>query len=154
MPSGGQNAGGQNAEKSLSGAQKPPDPLPTTAFPKQQRQAQWPRSRPDGQAPRGLERRALRLPRENRVGISPDCSLLGRGYPGNGLLDAPVETRGWVEQPRRGPGVLGGAEALSYLPAGIRCAGSSAPGPAASSWAQIRPVWSSWGQRRLEIISR
>lgn len=93
-------SGAQSAEKLLAGAQKPVDPYPTKAFSKQQGRAHPPRSRPGRQAPAGVTvKRTLRLPRENREGISPDCSLRICGYPGNRLLDAskePVETpAGW-----------------------------------------------------------
>lgn len=101
------------------------------------------------------ENRAPFTGRKSGADVAPTVPSRG-GVPRDG---GPWIAQGACGDPGRGssPGPAPdprAAEAVAYLPAGTRCADSSAPGPAASSWAQLRPAWSSCGQLRLEMISR
>lgn len=150
----------QNTEKMLSGAQKPLRPLPAKAFPKQQGKVDPPGAgRAAKLCKRSRRNRAAFTERKSGADLAPTVPSflpLGVGCPREW---GPRIAQGACRDPVAGaaraqPRTPRAAEALAYLPAGTRCADSSAPGPAASSWAQLRPAWSSWGQLRLEIISR
>lgn len=146
----------QNTEKLLSGARKPVHPLGTKAFPKQPGKVDAPGAGLAAKLGKGFRREPRSVYREE-IGCRCRPTVPSRG-------GVPREGGPWIAQgacgdPGRGssPGPAPdprAAEAVAYLPAGTRCADSSAPGPAASSWAQLRPAWSSCGQLRLEMISR
>lgn len=101
------------------------------------------------------ENRAPFTERQSGADVAPTVPSRG-GVPREG---GPWIAQGACRDPGRGssPGPAPdprAAEALAYLPAGTRCADNSAPAPASSSWAQLRPAWSSCGQFRLEMICR
>ena len=99
-------SGAQSAEKLLAGAQKPVDPCPTKAFPKQQGKAYPPRSRPGHQAPAGVtEKKDASFTQRNSRGdlaqlFPPDMGVPRECAPGR--AEGARGDPGWVEQPGRG----------------------------------------------------